>query len=184
MATSAGSAIIQKVVEKTRALSGSQMTQSQMTASHISRDSGMTSSQLSSITLRDSGQGVSKHSNDSQMMTSDDHITIGRAMLSEQPSLASGDMSQVSAVTRLLYYFCSDSLGFEWIRVKLKKLKQRIFMLSIYLRLQSQTCRMGPMMLDCTPYPCQSLEDGSPHSLNSFLIPPSQSPTSTGATLP
>ena len=108
MATSAGSAIIQKVVEKTRALSGSQMTQSQMTASHISRDSGMTSSQLSSITLRDSGQGVSKHSNDSQMMTSDDHITIGRAMLSEQPSLASGDMSQVSVVfCKTLHEKCS-----------------------------------------------------------------------------
>ena len=93
MATSAGSVIIQKVVEKTRALSGSQMTQSQLSHhSHMSsRDSAMTSSQLSSITVTG---GHSKQSSEGQMMTSDDHISSGRAMLSEQPSLASGDISQ------------------------------------------------------------------------------------------
>ena len=95
MATSAGSAIIQKVVEKTRALSGSQMTQSQMSqmshASHMSRDSALTGSQLSSITLQ---AGHSKQASDATMVTSDDHINSGRAMLSDQPSLASGDLSQ------------------------------------------------------------------------------------------
>ena len=102
MATSAGSAIIQKVVEKTRALSGSQMTasqlshHSQLTGGHMSRDSALTSSQMSSITLSHAavhGPGASsghhsKQSSEGTMMTSDD-----RAMLSEQPSLASAEMS-------------------------------------------------------------------------------------------
>merc|ERR1719297_404044 len=84
MATSAGSAIIQKVAEKARALSGSQMTQSQ-----LSRDSGMTSSQMSSITLSHQQVSVrdSKQSSETgTIVTSDDHIS-SRAVLQE------GDMS-------------------------------------------------------------------------------------------
>ena len=88
LATSAGSAIIQKVAEKARALSGSQMTQSQM-----SRDSGMTSSQMSSITLshqpvtiRDSKQS----SETGTIVTSDDHIS-NRTDLQDSGEITHGD---------------------------------------------------------------------------------------------
>jgi len=107
MATSAGSAIIQKVAEKARALSGSQMTSSQlshhnqMTSSQMS-SSVMTSSQISTsntISMSTNAGGLSQSKPvDHHLPTSDDHISNVRSGLLDQPSVISGDGSNGESV--------------------------------------------------------------------------------------
>merc|ERR1719422_1634964 len=106
MATSAGSAIIQKVAEKARALSGSQMTSSQlshhnqMTSSQMS-SSAMTSSQVSQISTSNTismSQPSQSKPVDHHIPTSDDHISSVRSVLQEQPSVMSGEISNGESV--------------------------------------------------------------------------------------